>query len=229
MTSSPDEPVPKRRTWLRWPPEAAGIAQKNKPPVALCEELAALSGHDKRACWRFLKKYGVLSPGSRARRKFDPRTINSVIDYVSEHGVQAASVRFGYDSKTLYNLLYREDHSNLSKDSLSLRQVCTHLGVKYTKAMNWIERGLLEAERRESRTGAVSYQVEFEALQKFCKEHRSLLVTRRCSPSRIRFLEQYVFAPKHADLIRARESKREAEAYERHEYLEAPRRSQRSG
>jgi hypothetical protein len=151
-----------------------------------------------------------------------------VIDYVSEHGVQAASVRFGYDSKTLYNLLYRQDHTRLSKDSLSLRQVCTHLGVKYTKAINWIECGLLEAERRESRTGAVSYLVEFEALQKFCKEHRSLLVTRRSSPSRIRFLEEYVFAPKHAELLRTRESKREAEAYERGEYLENTRRSQKS-
>jgi hypothetical protein len=229
MTTSPDEPVPKRRTWLRWPPEAVRIAKTNKPPVVLCEELAALSGRDKRACWRFLKKYGVVSPGSRARRKFDPRTINTVIDYVSEHGVRAASVRFGYDSKTLYNLLYRQDHTKLSKDSLSLRQVCAHLGVKYTKAMNWIELDLLEAERMESKAGAVSYQVEFAALQKFCKEHRSLLVTRRSSPSRIRFLEEYVFAPKHAELLRTRESKREAEAYERGEYLEAPERSQRSG
>lgn len=229
MTTSSDKPVPKRRTWLHWPAEAIGIAKKNRHPAALCEELAALSGHNRRACWRFLKKYGVRSPGTRARRQFDPRTINSVIEYVSEHGVQAASVRFGYDPKTLYNLLYRQDHTKLSKDSLSLRQVCTHLGVKYTKAMNWIERGLLDAERRESRTGAVSYQIEFEALQKFCKEHRSLLITRRSSPSRIRFLEEYVFAPKHAELLKTRESKREAEAYERGEYLEDTRRSQRSG
>jgi hypothetical protein len=37
-----------------------------------------------------------------------------------------------------------------------------------------------------------------------------------------------VFAPKHAELLRTRESKREAEAYERGEYLQGPERSQSS-
>lgn len=88
--------------------------------------------------------------------------------------------------------------------------------------------GLLKAVRRESRAGLVSYLIEFEALQKFCKEHRDLLVTRRASPNRLRFLAEYIFAPKHAELLRTRESKREAEAFERGEYLEDTRRSQKS-
>jgi hypothetical protein len=32
---------------------------------------------------------------------------------------------------------------------------------------------------------------------------------------------EFILAPKHADLIRSRESKREAEAFERGEYLES--------
>ncbi len=106
--------------------------------------------------------------------------------------------------------------------------MCAHLRVKYRKASNWVEQGLLKASRYESRTGSVSYLIEFDALQKFCKEHRNLLITRRASPSRIRFLEEYVFAPKHAELLRTRESKREAEAFERGEYLEDTGRSQRT-
>jgi hypothetical protein len=58
-------------------------------------------------------------------------------------------------------------------------------------------------------------------LQKFCKEHRNLLITRRWSPNRMRFLEEYVFAPKHAELLRTRESKRENSAFERGEYFES--------
>jgi len=84
--------------------------------------------------------------------------------------------------------------------------------VKYSKTSAWIDQGLLEAERQESRAGRVSYLIEFEALQKFCKEHRSLLITRRVSPYKILFLEEYVVAPKHAELLRTRESKREVEA-----------------
>ena len=76
------------------------------------------------------------------------------------------------------------------------------------------------ARREETRTGRPRYSIEFEALQKFCKEHRNLLITRRWPPQRIRFLEEYVFAPKHAELLRTRESKRENEAFDRGEYLD---------
>jgi len=228
MTILPTEPVPKRRTWRRWPPEASLLVEQKKHPSTLCAELAALTGHDERACWRFLNKHGIQRPGSKSRQTFDPRTINNLIDYVCERGVQAAAIRFGCEPKALYNLLYRQERTNLSRDSLSLRQVCTHLRVKYNKAVEWIEQGLLKATRRESKTGSVTYVIEFDALQKFCKEHRNLLITRRSSPNRIRFLEEYIFAPKHADQLHTRESKREAEAFERGEYLENTRRYQRS-
>jgi hypothetical protein len=209
----------KTRRWLRWPDEARTIAQKSKHPEALCEELAVLTGFDKRACWRFLNKHGVKRPGSKSRRKFDPGTANILIDYISDHGVSAAAQKFGYDSKSLYNFLYRQEHTKLSRDSFSLRQVCAHLRVRYRRARSWIDQGLLEAERQQTRTGGVRYLIDFEALRRFCKLHRNQLITRRSAPGRIDFLTEYVFASKHAELLRTRESKREAEAFERGEYL----------
>ena len=88
-----DVPPRKPRRYL-WPEEAVNIAQKKQHPVRLCEELIALTGYDKAACWRFLKKHGVERPGSGSRRTFDPTTVESIIEYVSEHGVRAASQRF---------------------------------------------------------------------------------------------------------------------------------------
>jgi hypothetical protein len=228
MSIPPVNPAPKRRTWRRWPPEAFEIVRQNKHPVALCEELSSVTGNDKRACWQFLNKHGIQRPGSRSRHKFDRRKTDELVEYISDHGVHAAALRFGYDAKCLYNLLYRQEHTKLGKDAMSLREVCAHLRIRHSQATRWIELGLLRAVRRETRTGAVGYLIEFEALQKFCKEHRNLLITRRSSPNRIRFLEEYIFAPKHAELLRTRESKREAEAFERGEYLEDTRRSQKS-
>jgi hypothetical protein len=227
VSSSPIDPVPRRRKWRQWPPEAFEIARQNKHPVALCEDLSSLTGNDKRACWRFLNKQGIQRPGSGSRHKFDRQKTDELVEYISDHGVQAAALRFGYEAKSLYNLLYRQEHTNLSKDAMSLREVCTHLRIKHRQAARWIESGLLKAVRRESRTGGVSYLIEFDALRRFCGEHRNLLVTRRSSPNRLRFLEEYIFAPKHAELLRTRESKREAEAFERGEYLEDTRHSQR--
>jgi hypothetical protein len=220
MPSSPENAAPRRREWRRWPPEALEIVRQDKSPAALCGELEALTGNDQRACWRFLNKHGISRPGSASRHQFDHRTTEALIEYISDHGVRAAALRFGCDTKSLYNLHYRQERTNLSTDAMSLREVCEHLRVKYSQATRWIELGLLRALRRESGTGAVSYLIEFDALQKFCREHRNLLVTRRSSPNRIRFLEEYIFAPKHAELLRTRESKREAEAFEQGEYLE---------
>lgn len=228
MPSSPIDPAPQPRRWRQWPPEAFEIVRQPKHPAALCRELEKITGNDARACWRFLNKHGIRRPGSASRHKFDRRKTDELVEYISDHGVQAAALRFGYEAKSLYNLLYRQEHTNLSRDAMSLHEFCMHLRIKHGQAIRWIELGLLKAVRRESRTGAVSYLIEFDALRKFCKEHRNLLITRRSSPNRIRFLEEYIFAPKHAELLRTRESKREAEAFERGEYLEDTQSSQRS-
>jgi hypothetical protein len=218
---------PKKPTKYLWPAEAVNIAQKKHHAVRLCEELIALTGYDKAACWRFLKKHGVERPGSGSRRTFDPTTVESIIEYVSEHGVRAASQRFHCEAKTLYNLIHRRGYSHYGKDLLSLRQICSHFCVRYSKVMSWIEQGLLKAKREQTRTGRPIYSIEFEALQKFCKEHRNLLITRRWPPQRIRFLEEYVFAPKHAELLRTRESKRENGAFDRGEYIDPDENFQR--
>jgi hypothetical protein len=227
MTTPPAEPAPKRRRRI-WPPEADMLVHQKKSPACLCRELTALTGYDERACWRFLNKHGIERPGSKRRRSFDPRTIDSLIDCVCEHGVQAAAIRFRCEPKALYNLLYRQERTRLSRDALGLREVCNQLRVKYRKGVEWIEQGLLHAIRCESKTGNISYVIDFDVLQKFCKEHRNLLVTRRSSPNRIRFLEEYIFAPKHAELLRTRQSKREGEAFERGEYIRNSERTQRS-
>src|SRR6202034_4378938 len=121
------DPVPKRRTWRRWPPEAFEIVRQPKNPAALCRELESISGNDTRACWRFLNKHRIRRPGSASRNKFDRQRTDELVEYISDHGVQAAALRFGYDAKSLYNLLYRQEHTNLSTDVMSLREVCAHL------------------------------------------------------------------------------------------------------
>jgi hypothetical protein len=53
---------PRRSRRYVWSAEAVSIAQKKQHPVRSCEELIALTGHNKAACWRFLNKHGVERP-----------------------------------------------------------------------------------------------------------------------------------------------------------------------
>ena len=228
MPSSPIDPARERRTWRRFPPEAIEIVHQDKHPVAICEELAALTGKNKRACWDFMARHGIPRPGSVSRQRFDRKRTEELVEYISDHGVQAAALRFGYEAKSLYNLLYRHDHTKMSRDVMTLRELAIHLRMKFTQVRGWVDRGLLKARRHEFRSGGVIYHVDFEELRRFCKKHKDLIITRRSCPSRISFLEEYILAPKHAELLKTRESKREGEAFEREEYLRSPERSQKS-
>jgi hypothetical protein len=217
-----------RRRKFTWPKEAFKLIQQRRHPATLCEELASLTGNDIDACWRFLKKHGIHRPGSRSRLSFAAEGVSTIIEYIGEHGVRAASERFGCKPKALYNLLNRQGHTRLGKDCLSLRQFCANFRVKHRQAFDWMDRGLLPVSREQSRTGRVRYSIEFNDLQKFCKEHHNLLLTNRTSAARLEFLEEFVFAPKHAGLLRTRESKREGEAFDHGEYIDPQDRNQSS-
>jgi hypothetical protein len=56
------------------------------------------------------------------------------------------------------------------------------------------------------------YAFSHEALTKFCKQGRELLLKRRWPERRLEFIREYIFAPKHADLLDSRECKRAREA-----------------
>ncbi len=215
-----------RRRKFTWPKEAFKLIRQKKHPASLCEELASLTGNDIDACWRFLKRNGIERPGSMSRRVFPPDRVAAIIEYIGEHGVGAASERFGCKPKALYNLLDRHGHTRLGKDCLSLHQFCSNFRVKHRQAFEWMDRGFLAVKREKSRTGRVRYSIEFKDLRRFCEEHRSLLLTNRMCPARLEFLEEFVFAPKHAELLRTRESKREGEAFERGEYIDPSERNQ---
>jgi hypothetical protein len=225
MPTSPDDKNPKRRSWRRWPPEAIEILRQNKKPVAICEELVSLTGKSKRACWTFMTRHGISRPGSTKRHKFDRQKTDELIEYISDHGVHAAAQRFRYDTKSLYNLLYRQEYTKLSKDSITLRQLSMHLRMRFSRLRGWVEQGLLKAKRYEFKSGNVSYRVSLDEIREFCKKHKDLIITRRTCLNRMRFLQEVIFAPKHADLVDARNSKHERQAFERGEYLENPKRS----
>lgn len=228
MPSSPVDPIPECNTRRPWPPEALEILRQNKNPVAICEELASLTGKNTRACWMFMTRHGIRRPGSAKRHTFERQKVDELIEYISDHGVHAAAQRFRYDTKSLYNLLYRQEYTKLSKDTITLRQLSMHLRMRFSRVHGWVEQGLLKAKRHEFKSGNVSYRVSLAEVREFCKKHKDLIITRRTCLNRMRFLEEVIFAPKHADIVDARNSKHERQAFERGEYLENTRRSQRS-
>jgi hypothetical protein len=101
------------------------------------------------------------------------------VEYSTDHGIQACSTRFNLPRKAIYNLLYRQEMTSRSRDFFTMWEVCRHLSVRESTVLGWIEAGLLAAEQSTRRDGRVVYAFSHEALTKFCKQSRELLLKRR--------------------------------------------------
>jgi hypothetical protein len=179
-----------------------------------------ISGNGEKACWRFLGQHGIPRPGSAKRITYSDQLFERVLEYSAEHGIQAASQKFNLSTKSISNVLYRREQTGLSHDALTLRDLCMFLRVRPTTVLEWVARGWLVAEKHPRNDGGVVHRFHHDAIKRFCNEHRALLLQRRWPKERLNFCETYIFAPKHAELIDGRESKRERQAFQEQEERE---------
>ena len=207
-----ENPKITRRNHYIWPEDFLRAASKSLNAAALCGELMQLTGYGERACWQFLERQGIRRPGSPRRKRFSEQFIERIVEYSTEHGMQPSSLRFNIPLKVLYNLFYRQEMTCRSRDFFTLREVCCHLAVRAKIVHEWVEAGFLIAEVTKTSDGRVLYAFSHDTLTRFCKQNRELLLRRRWPEKRLEFIRDYIFAPKHADLLDSRECKRAREA-----------------
>jgi hypothetical protein len=200
------------------------IAERKASPASICAELMRISGNGEKACWRYLEQHGVRRPGSNTRTTFSDQLFERVLEYSAEHGIQAASSRFNLSPKSISNVLYRREQTGLAHDTLTLRDLCLFLRVRPNTVLGWIEKGWLLAESHVRKDGRVVRRFQHDAVKRFCNQYRAVLLQRRWPKERLNFCESFIFAPKHAELIEGRESKRERQALREQEEREEQQR-----
>jgi hypothetical protein len=218
------ERPPHQRRKRSWPEDAETVAECNASPAAKCAELMRISGKCEKACWRYLERHGIRRPGAAKRTTYSDQLFERVLEYSADRGIQAASLKFHLSTKSISNALYRHEQTGLSHDTLTLRDMCTFFRVRPKIVLDWVDRGWLASETHPRNDGRIVHRFHHDAIKRFCNEYRGLLVQRRWPKERLNFLEAYVFAPKHAELIDGRESKRERQALQEQEDREAAQR-----
>jgi hypothetical protein len=216
------EDQPRKVTRYVWPDEAMRLVRRalrgqDRPPDAalLHHQLEQLTGFSSSACWRFLQNNGIQRPGFGKRTFWDP----AVIDYVMDHGYDAAAAKYGCTKKALYSLMERHERSiGHSSGNYGFNMLRKLLCVRAEVIKRWISSGQLEA-TPISYGNKLSFVFSDEQLRQFLSRNAGSMLLRRVPQKRIEFLSDFLYDKSVADLglLRTRESKKENDAYE--EYM----------
>ena len=200
--------------------KAAGC--KDKPPnaVLLHNQIEELTGFKSDVCWRFLQRHGIQRPGAGTYRTWDETMVNTVVEYVMEHGYKAAAQRFGCSNHAIYSVMKRSGRlAGHSAGQYGLNQLRRLLNVRVEIIREWIDIGLLEA-TQVLYGGKLTFVVSDDQLRRFLSREAGNMLPRRFPEKRVAFLSNYLYDEKHMKLglLRTRESRKEAKAFEKKEY-----------
>lgn len=213
------QPPLRRRQRYEWPPEAEKLARQ-KPrihPSNLIEQLHAMTGYPRDACWRFAGKFGIQRPTHY--HQWSQRDQQKVLEMSEMRPVSEIARHFGVTTKAIYHII-AQNHRQVSRRSewFGVHAVASYLTVKPARVHTWIDSGKLKCVIEEHKSLKYT-MISGAELVRFCKAHRGELLRQRIPEKRILFLTDYVVAGDVSDDYGARSSKLEREAFERGEYL----------
>jgi hypothetical protein len=201
------------------------IVRQKLHPLTIVQQLHDTTGYPMGACWRYAEKHGVHRPGKGQNARWTKKDVETVLELSGKRSVRDIAVRFDRTEKAIYCLLHRHGRCAIgrSSDLFGFTQLAKLLSVRLDEIKNWAANGWLKC-TTEQRGTIEAHLVSGDDLIRFCKQHREKLFpsTVRIPEKRILFILEYLLPEKVPDDRTARASKREREAFERGEYLEAP-------
>ncbi len=218
------EPARKVRRTFRWPKEARELVRNHlarqrgdkdsadEPAAELVKKIAEVSGNPRDACWRFARQAGVA--GKRSYRAWPERAQQRLLDLVAIQPLPEVAIAMRRSLGSIRSMLHRLGASaSMGKDWFTKYTLAEALHIRHDDVQKWIDRGWLKA--RVIKTGTLErYIIEADDFSAFCKAHSREVVGRRLNLDRLNFVKDFVFAPRHAELLPVRESKKERAAYE---------------
>jgi hypothetical protein len=209
------EEAGKRRVF-RWPDEARELARDHRECVnrglkqngtarrALVLKLAKVSGNPSDACSRFLRQLGVS--GTRPYRLWTKPEQQRLLDLIDSLPVQEAARVIGRPTSSVRSMLHRLGvGARRGREWFTKYTLAEALHIRPDEVQKWIDRGWLKS--RSFQTSGLKMQIiDPDDFCKFFKEHGREVVGRRLRYAALWFVCNYVFPPRHADLLSVRES-----------------------
>lgn len=204
----------RRRRVFRWPKEARelvrehvrrglpGQGRSESGRKILVTRLAEISGNPRDACIRFLREFGVDQ--KRRYRQWTKLEQQRLTDLVSTMPVQEAARILGRPPGSVRAMLHRLGlGGRTGREWFTKYSLSRALHTRPEEVQKWIDRGWLKS-RTLPLTGTQAKIIDPEDFCRFVKEHGHTAVSRRLSYDALRFVQNYVFPPSHADLLSVR-------------------------
>jgi hypothetical protein len=203
-----------KRRVFHWPNEASELARNYRDCVnrglkqngtarrALVLKLVEVSGNPQDACVRFLRQLGVA--GTRPYRPWTKPEQQRLLDLIASLPVQEAARVIGRPTSSVRSMLHRLGvGAKRGREWFTKYTLAEALHIRHEEVQKWIDRGWLKS--RSFPTSGLKMQIiDAEDFCKFFKEHGREVVGRRLSYAGLWFVCNYVFPPRHADLLSVR-------------------------
>jgi hypothetical protein len=205
--------VPKRRVF-RWSKEARDLVREYKQPARAGQEhsererrmlvtrLTELSGNPRDACLRFLREFGVNQ--KRSYREWTKPEQQRLLDLITTMPVEEAATILRRPPGSVRAMLHRLGMGGRTgREWFTKYSLSRALHTRPEEIQKWIDRGWLKS-RTLPLAGVQTNIINPDDFCQFVKEHGHAVVSRRLTYDALRFVQNYVFPPSHADLLSVR-------------------------
>jgi hypothetical protein len=203
-----------KRRMFHWPKQARELVREYKEQISKSQEhnetgrrilvtkLAAISGNPRDACLRFLRELGVHQ--KRAYREWMNSEQQRLLDLIVTMPVEEAAKVLGRPAGSVRSMLHRLGMGGKTgREWFTKFSLSRALHTRPDEIQKWIDLGWLKS-RALSAAGTKANIIHPDDFCEFVKEHGRAVASRRLSYDALRFVQNYVFPPSHADLLSVR-------------------------
>lgn len=199
----------RKRRAFRWTEEAEKLVSsyrdglKNgtsqKSTASLISKLVLLSRNPRDACLRFVRQHGI---GQQRRYRFWTKPEQQrLVDLLETSTVEEVAKALQRTQGSVRSMLQRLGESaHRGRDWFTIYNLAEALHVRADEVQKWVNNGWLKCRIVET-TGITKRIIDSDDFCAFVKQHGPAVVGHRLSFEGLKFVQTFVFPPKHAHLL----------------------------